>query len=48
MAPLMSLSGDDIVEASLLEPMGDERGTSPTPEEEATLLGEELELLEVP
>ena len=48
MAPLMSLNGDDIVEALLLEPMGNELRTSPTLEEEATLLGEELEPLEAP
>ena len=48
MAPLMSLSGDDIVEASLLEPAGEEHRTSPTLEEEAFLLGQELELLEAP
>ena len=29
MATLMYLSGDDIVEASLLKPMGDEHGTPP-------------------
>ena len=46
MAPLMHLSGDEIVEASLLEAMDDEPRTSPTLEEEATLLGEELELQE--
>ena len=28
-APLMTLSGDDIVEASHLKPMGEEHGTSP-------------------
>ena len=43
MAPLMSLSGDDTVEASLLEPTGKECRTSPMLEEEAILLGEELE-----
>ena len=47
-APLMILNGDDIVESSLLEPMGDEPATSPTLEDEAILLGEELELLEAP
>ena len=44
----MSLNGDDIVKASLLEPMGNESGSSPTPEEEASLLGEELELPATP
>ena len=39
MAPLMSLSMDDIVEASLLEPTGEECKTSPMPKEEAILLG---------
>ena len=48
MAPLMTLSGDDIVEASLLEPTGEEHGTSPTPKEEAALLVEEIELPQVP
>ena len=48
MAPLMSLNGDDIVKALLLEPTCEELRTSPTPGEEATLLGEELELPEVP
>ena len=38
----MTLSGDDIVEASLLKPTEEEHGTSPTPEEEATLLSEEI------
>ena len=46
--PLVSLSGDDIMEASLLQPTGDERGTSPTPEEEAILLGEEVKVPEAP
>ena len=44
MTPLMCLNGNEIVEALLLEAMGDEPGTSPAPEEEGTLLGEELEL----
>ena len=48
MAPLMCLNWDEIVEAPLLEPMGDEPGTSPTLEEEATLLGEEQGLPEAP
>ena len=42
----MSLSGDDIVEASLLEPTGKEHKTSPMPEEEAILLDQEHELPE--
>ena len=46
-ASLMTLSGDDIVETSLLKPTGEEHGTSPIPEEEATLLGEEIELPQV-
>ena len=40
MAPLMALSSDEIVKASLLRPTGAEHRTSPTPEEEAALLGE--------
>ena len=48
MAPLMCLSEDEIVEASLLGPAGNEHRTSPTPEEEATLMGEEPELPETP
>ena len=39
MAPLMCLNGDEIVEASLLEPMGNEPRNSLTLEEEAALLG---------
>ena len=35
---------DDIVEVSLLKPAGEEHGTSTTPEEETTLLGEEIKL----
>ena len=42
------LNGDDIVEVLLLEPTGKELRTSPTPEEEAILLGEELEPLKAP
>ena len=42
MAPLMSLSRDDIVDTSLLELLGEECKTSPTPEEEAALLGRNL------
>ena len=48
MAPLMNLNGDDIVEALLLEAMRNEPRTCPIPEEEATLLGEELELPDTP
>ena len=44
----MSLNGDDIVEALLLEPTGDELRTSPPMEEEAALPGEEPELPEAP
>ena len=47
MAPLMALSRDEIVEISLLKPTGEEHRTSPTPEEEATLLGE-VELPQAP
>ena len=39
MAPLLVLNSDEIVEASLLQPIEGECRTSPTPEEEATLLG---------
>ena len=39
MVPLLVLNGDKIVEASLLRPVDGECRTSPTPEEEATLLG---------
>ena len=48
MASLMTLSGDDIVEASLLNPTGAEHGTSPMLEEEAALHGEVIELPQVP
>ena len=48
MAPLMTLSSDDIVELSLLKPMGNKHRTPPTLEEEATLLGEEIKLPPVP
>ena len=48
MAPLMCLSGDEIVEASPLEPAGEECRASSTPEEEAILLGEELKPSEAP
>ena len=47
MALLMALSGDEIVEASLIRPTGEEHRTFPTPEEEATLL-DEVELSKVP
>ena len=43
-APLMTLSGDDIMEASLLKPMADDQGTPPILEEEAALLGKEIKL----
>ena len=46
--PLMTLSRDDIVEASLLKPTGEEHGTFHTPEEEAALLGKEIKLPLVP
>ena len=46
--PLDDPQWDDIAEASLLKPMGEEHGTSPTPEEEAALLGEEIEPPQVP
>ena len=48
MPPLISLNGNDIVKALFLDPMGDELRTSPIPEEETTLLGEEQELPEAP
>ena len=48
MAPLMYLNREDIVKASLLEPMGNKPRTSPTQEEEAALLGEEQGLPEAP
>ena len=48
MAPLMHLGGDEIVEASLLEPAVEEHRTFPIPEEETTLLGEEPEPPETP
>ena len=47
MTPLMTLSGDDIVEASLLKPTGKEHGISSTPEEETAHLGKETELPQV-
>ena len=48
MAPLMTLSRDDIIEDSLLRPSEEECGTSPTPVEEAILCGEEPKLPETP
>ena len=47
MAPLMTLSGDNIVEASLLKHTGEEHGRSPTLEEVAALLGKDVKLPEV-
>ena len=38
MVPLMTLIGDNVVEASLLRSTGDELGPFPTPEEETALL----------
>ena len=38
--PLLVLNSDKIVQASLLRPVKGEYRTSPTPEEEATLLGD--------
>ena len=46
--PLIILSRDDLVEAHLLEPIGEEHRTCPMLEEESVLLGEELELSEAP
>ena len=43
MVPMMCLDGDEIVEASLLGPADGVPKTSPTPEEEAVHLGDELE-----
>ena len=40
MAPLMTINGDDVMEASLLGPVEEQSGPSPTPEEEAILLCE--------
>ena len=48
MAPLMTLNGDNIVEASLLRPTREELGSSPSPEEEVVLLGKEDGPLAVP
>ena len=46
--PLMTLSGDDIIETSLLKPTEEECGTSLTSEEEAILLGEGIKLPQIP
>ena len=46
MVPLIHLDGDEIVETLLLGPTDNAPGTSPTPEEEAVLLGDEPECLE--
>ena len=40
MALLMTINRGDVMEASLLAPVEEKSGLSPTPEEEATLLGE--------
>ena len=55
MVPLLVLNGNEIVEASLLRPIEGKCGVSPTPEDEATLLGNikheikhEIELPQVP
>ena len=42
MAPLTTLSCDDMGEASLLKTTGEEHVNTPTPEEKAALLGEEI------
>ena len=44
----MTLSGDNIIEASLLRPRKEEHGTSPTLEEEAILLGDNPETTSLP
>ena len=44
MAPLMCLNRDEIMEVLLLEPTDEKARTSPILEEEAALLGEEMEL----
>ena len=44
----MSLNGNDIVEATLLEPTDEQLRTPATPEEDATLSGEQLGLPEAP
>ena len=48
MAPLLALNGNEIVEAFLLSPLGVECRTSPTPEEEAALLGDIKHKIELP
>ena len=47
MAPLMTLSGDDIIEASLLKLTEEECGISTRVEEESICLGEKVKLPEV-
>ena len=44
----MTLSGDNIIETSLLKPTKQEHGTSPTLKEEAVLLGKEPKPPETP
>ena len=46
--PLMTLSRNDIVEASLPKPTGEEHGTFPTLEKAAALLGKEVKPPHVP
>ena len=48
MAPLLVLNGNKIVEVSLLKSIEGECGTSPMPEEEATLLGNTIPDTETP
>ena len=48
MALLMTLNGDDVMEAFLLRPVEEELGPSPTPEEKTTLPGKGDGLLGVP
>ena len=36
----MTINGDNVMEASLLRPVEEESGSSPTPEEETILFGE--------
>ena len=48
MEPLMYLKGDDILEALLLEATDNEPGASPTPAEEAALLGKDPRRLPSP
>ena len=47
-APLLALNRNEIVEASLLSCTGEEHRASPTPEEEATLLGDIKHKIEPP